>query len=208
MSTKLPKQVLESADITAIIQLILRERKAGTWGGGTPCGLASGRIRSCASAGFAAMDRILSVDRSTWLSVGLLPSHRLGPILVRLNQERAVDSLTGAIDLPLELAGVQATLSTHARFLYRAERRTAEWRLFGFDVVYSRDELTPAIAGETIAIDPSEVKGFRSSYRLLGYHLKTLGFSIDSGLAGEDRPDLVDALHEELFAWAGLPIAS
>jgi len=74
MSTKLPKQVLESADITAIIQLILRERKAGTWGGGTPCGLASGRIRSCASAGFAAMDRILSVDRSTWLSVGLLPS--------------------------------------------------------------------------------------------------------------------------------------
>ena len=33
MSTKLPKQVLESADITAIIQLILRERKAGTWGG-------------------------------------------------------------------------------------------------------------------------------------------------------------------------------
>ena len=139
---------------------------------------------------------------------GVAAKHRLGPILVRLNQERAVDSLTATIDLPLELAGVQATLSTHARFLYRAERRTAEWRLFGFDVVYSRDELTPAIAGETIAIDPSEVKGFRSSYRLLGYHLKTLGFSIDSGLAGEDRPDLVDALHEELFAWAGLPIAS
>lgn len=136
---------------------------------------------------------------------GIPAKHRLGPVLIRLNGDRAVASFPAIIDLRVKLKGIEGTLSTHARFLYRAEHRRGEWRLFGFDAVYMRDELTSSIPGQTIAIELEELKQFRPSYRLLCYYLKTQGFSIDSRLAGEDRPDRVDALYRELFSWASLP---
>ena len=136
---------------------------------------------------------------------GVPAKHRLGPILVTLSGDRAVATLSGIIDLPVNIRGVPGTLSTHARLLYRAEKRADRWALFGFDAVYVRDELIPSIPGQVIAIDPADLEGFRPTYRLLSYYLKTQGYEIDSGLAGEDRPDLVQALHHELFGWAALP---
>ena len=50
-------------------------------------------------------------------------------------------------------------------------------------------------------------KALRPTYRLLSYYLKTQGYEIDCGLAGEDRPDLVQALNHELFGWAGIPFS-
>jgi hypothetical protein len=67
-------------------------------------------------------------------------------------------------------------VSSHARFLIRAERREGVWRLSGFDVVYLRDEMTAVIPGQTIAVDPKAVKGFRPTYRLLSYCLSSNGF--------------------------------
>jgi hypothetical protein len=66
-----------------------------------------------------------------------------------------------------EAEGVAGTPSSHARFLYLAEPRSADWKLFGFDAIYMRDEPTPAVAGQMIAVDPKEVKQFRPSYRLI-----------------------------------------
>jgi hypothetical protein len=86
------------------------------------------------------------------------------------------------------------TLSAHARFLYRVERRGAEWRIMGFDAIYIRDELTPAIPGQSISISSEELKGSRSTYRMLSYFLKSQNYEVDSNLAGEDRSDLVEAL--------------
>jgi hypothetical protein len=136
---------------------------------------------------------------------GVPARHRLGPILVTLSRDRAIATLSGIIDLPVHIKGVAGTLSTHARLLYRAEKRADRWALFGFDAVYVRDELIPSIPGQVVTIDPADLEGFRPTYRLLSYYLKTQGYEIDSGLAGEDRPDLVKALNHKLFGWAGLP---
>jgi hypothetical protein len=116
--------------------------------------------------------------------------------------------LAAIIDLPVKLKGIEATLSTHSRFIYRAERRKDLWGILGFDAIYMRDELTPAIPGESISIDSKEVQSFRPSYRLLSYYLQNQGFRIDSDLPGVDRPDLVEALNREIFGWAGLPVPS
>jgi len=137
---------------------------------------------------------------------GVLAKHRLGPVLVTLSGERAIASLTGIIDLPVTLKGVEFTLSTYSRFLYRAEKRDEQWRISGFDAVYMRDELVSAIPGQSIAIDAKDVSGFRASYRMLSYYLSSQGYKVDSNLAGEDRPELVEGLYRELFVWAGLPI--
>ena len=59
---------------------------------------------------------------------GVLAKHRLGPVLVRLHGDRALATFSGIIDIPTTIGGVEALLSSHARFLYRAERREDRWR--------------------------------------------------------------------------------
>jgi len=201
-STKLPRVIRESADITTITQLILRERESRDlqrWEAMRECFWPDSVVRVSWFRGSGPDFVTGSMDMA---KRGIPAKHRLAPILVRLAGDRAVASLSGIIDLPVKLKGVEATLSTHARFLYRAERRKSEWRIFGFDAVYLRDELTPAIPGQQIVLDPDEITGFRSSYRMLSYYLKSQKYPIDRELAGEDRADLVEALYRELFDWA------
>ena len=205
-STKLPRMIRESADITTITQLILRERESRDlqrWKTMWECFWPDSVVRVSWFRGSGPDFVTGSMDMA---KRGIPAKHRLAPILVRLAGNRAVASLSGIIDLPVKLKGVEATLSTHARFLYRAERRRSEWRIFGFDAVYLRDELTPAIPGQQIVLDPDEMKGFRTSYRMLSYYLKSQNYPIDSELAGEDRADLVEALYRELFTWAKIAL--
>ncbi|HXQ25285.1 MAG TPA: nuclear transport factor 2 family protein [Candidatus Acidoferrales bacterium] len=204
MSENIPKDVLESADITAITQLILRERESrdlGRWEQLRECYWPDALVRVSWFHG----DREGFVTGSMDMARRGIPAkHRLAPILVTLAGDRAVASLTAIIDLPVKLKGIDGTLSTHSRFLYRAERRDGRWGIMGFDAIYMRDELTPSISGQTISIDPNEVKPFRASYRMLSYYLQSQGYDVDSNLAGEDRPELVEALNREIYGWAGL----
>jgi hypothetical protein len=204
MSETLPMNVIEAADITAITQLILRERESrdlARWETMRKCFWPDSLVRVSWFRGSGPDFVAGSIQMARR---GIPAKHRLAPILVRLAGDRAVASLHGIIDLPVTLKGVGATLSTHSRFLYRAEKRDGRWGLMGFDAIYMRDELTPYLPGQTISIDPAEVKDFRKSYRLLSYYLQSQGYKVDSTLAGEDRPETVEALNRELYAWASL----
>jgi len=204
MSENLPKAVLDSADITAITQLILRERESRDlcrWDRMRECFWPDSLVRISWFRGNGGEFVAGSIDM---VQRGIRAKHRLAPILVTLAGDRAVASLTAIIDLPVKLKGIDATLSTHARLLYRAMRRDGRWGITAFDAIYMRDELTPSIPGQSISIDPDEVKPFRASYRMLSYYLHSQGFSIDSSLAGEDRPAIVDTLNSEIYGWAGL----
>jgi hypothetical protein len=204
----LPQDVIESADVSAITQLILRERESrdlGRWERMRDCFWPDSLVRVSWFRGNGADFVAGSIDMARR---GVPAKHRLGPVLVTLSRNRAIASLSGIIDLPVKIKGVEATLSTHSRFLDRVEKREGRWRIMGFDAIYMRDELTPTIPGQVIAIDPKEVESLRPSYRLLLYYLTTQGYEVDSGLAGEDRPDLVEALNRELYGWAGVSEAS
>ncbi len=206
MMESFPKELREYTDITAITQLVLRERESrdsGRWDTMRECFWPDSLVRVSWFRGSGPDFVTGSIDMA---KRGVLAKHRLAPILVWLADDRAVSSLGAIIDLPVKLKGVEATLSSHARFIYRAERRNGKWGLFGFDAIYMHDELTPALPGQTIRIEPDEVKEFRPSYRLLSYYLKSSGYTIDSRLPGDDRLDLVDALNRELFSWAGLNV--
>lgn len=202
----LPKPILDAADISAITQLILRERESrdlGRWERMRDCFWPESLVRvswySGNGAGF--VDGSIEMARR-----GILAKHRLGPPLVNLNGDRAVATFAAIIDLPAKLQGLEFTLSSHARFLYRAEKRDGTWRLMGFDAIYMRDELTPSLPGQTITVRSDEVKNFRSTYRMLSYYLSSQGYEVNSNLAGEDRPDLVAALNYELYGWAGVEV--
>lgn len=206
LSMDLPNSVLEAADISAVTQLILRERESrdtGRWERMRDCFWPESLVRVSWYRGDGAGFVAGSVDMARR---GVLAKHRVTPILVSLNGTRAVGAMPSIIDLPVKLHGIEFILSAHARFLYRAEKRSDDWRLMGFDAIYMRDELTPAIPGQTITIDPQSLEGFRPTYRLLAYYMSSQGYKVDPNLAGEDRPDLVAAMNNEVYGWAGLKV--
>jgi hypothetical protein len=112
---------------------------------------------------------------------GMRAKHRLGPVLVTLNGNKAVATLGAIIDIPQEIEGVEMTLSAHCLMPYRVEKRKGVWGLMSFGAIYRRDEFIPAIPGQTVELPSND-------------------------LPGEDRPETVKALMEELFGWAGLPV--
>jgi hypothetical protein len=206
MSETPAKNLTEAADTVAITQLILRERESrdlARWETMRECFWPDSLVRVSWFQGNGPDFVTGSIEMARR---GIPAKHRLAPILVRLAGQRAVASLHGIIDLPVTLKGVSATLSTHSRFLCRAEKREERWGLMGFDAIYMRDELTPDLPGQSISIDPGEVRDFRKSYRLLSYYLHTQGYKVDSTLPGEDLPESVRRLNEELFSWAGTTI--
>jgi hypothetical protein len=194
----------EAADVVAIQQLILRERSSrdlGLWE----------QMRDCFHDD--------SIVRLSWIDASgpefvrrskemaernVKATHRLGPILVSLSGDRAIAQLGAIIDIPGKVRGVAVIVSNHARFLFRTERRAGVWRIFGFDVIYQRDELNPVIPGQVVTIEPNELKNFRPSYQLLSFCLMSGGYKARLDLAGVDRPDLVEALTREVYGWAGL----
>jgi hypothetical protein len=206
MSTsEIPAYVLDAAETTTITQLIVREREArdqGRWHTMRECFHADALIRISWITGNADEFVNGSIDMA---KRGVLAKHRLGPVLVHRNGDRAVATLGGIIDIPVSLDGVEAQLSSHARFFYRVERRAQQWRLSGFEAVYIRDELVPCVPGQTLSIPPEALTSFRKSYRLLSYVLSRNNYRVNADLPGEDRPETAAALEAELFGWAGLP---
>lgn len=204
MNSEIPQSVLDSTDITLISQLILRERESrdlGHWDRMRDCFHPDSMVRISWFNGSGPDFVEGSIDMARR---GMLAKHRLAPILVNLAGDRALASLSAIIDIPTVIDGVDLTLSAYTLLIYRLERRDNVWRIFGFDGIYRRDEMTPAILGQTVAIDLGEMKNFRPSYRNLAYCLHLSGYSVNPDLPGEDRPETVARLMREVNDWAGL----
>ena len=110
-TTALPKSMLDAADISAITQLILIERESrdlGRWNSMRACFHPDSvvRISWFTGNGPAFVDGSIDMAKR-----GMLAKHRLGPMLVRLNGDRAVISFNGIIDIPTKVNGVEAMLS-------------------------------------------------------------------------------------------------
>jgi hypothetical protein len=196
--------VLDAADVSAVSQLIVRERLSrdlGLWEQMHDCYHEDSVVRlswiNASGPEFVRRSKDMAARN-------IKATHRLGPVLVTLAGDRAIAQLGGVIDIPSKVRGVAVIFSSYTHFLFRAERRHQVWRLSGFDVIYQRDEITPVIPGQTVIIEPQELKKFRSSYHLLAFCVMSAGFPVRDDLAGVDRPDLVEALTSEIYGWAGL----
>jgi hypothetical protein len=202
----LPRSIRDAADASAITQLILQERESrdvGRWQDMGACFHPDSRVRISWFRGSGPEFVTASEDMARRK---LFAKHRLSPIRVALSGDRAIATCPAVIDIQVRLNGTDMTLSTYARFVYGTERRKGRWGIVSFDAIYMRDELTPAIPGQTVALEETELSAFRPSYRMLSYYLSTQGYRIDGELPGEDRPELVQALMRELYEWAGLAL--
>ena len=201
---ELPQAVRDAADVSAVTQLILKERESRDlcrWDEMRACFHPDSHVRVSWFRGNGADFVQGSVDMARR---NVLAKHRLSPIRVVVSRNRAVASMSAIVEIPAQPQGIEMNLLSYTRFIYRAERREDQWRIFSFDAIYLRDELTPAIPGHSISIDPSELQSFRPPYRLLSYILSKEGYTIDTELAGADRPESIQALMREVFTWAGV----
>lgn len=204
MTDMTPFSPLPAEDVLAISQLVLSERESrdmGWWTRMSDCFHADARIRLSWIDGTAAEFVQGSIEMARR---GMKAKHRVGPPVVRVRGDRAVASLAATIDIPGVVGGVDVHLSSHARFLYRVERRDGRWRIAFFDALYVRDELAPAIPGQALAVPPEALSGFRSSYRMLSYLLSLTGYAPNQDLPGDDRPETVAAITSQAYGWAGI----
>ena len=130
-------------------------------------------------------------------------SHRLQPIVVRVNRSKAVATLSATIDSRVVVDEVEVDLESHTRLIYRALKANDDgrWKLASLDCIYQRDRLDAAIPGEGLATDTKAMKSYCSTYRCLSYILEKRGYPVDSDLPGDDRPEQVKRLYDESFAW-------
>lgn len=194
----------EAAHVSAITQLVLAERECrdmGRWERMKACYFPDSVVRISWFEG-SGHD---FVDASRDMAArGTMAKHRLGPMSVRIAGQRAVATMACTIDIPALLKGVAVLLSSHARVFYRAELRQGTWGLMSFEVFYMRDELAPQVPGEVVPVKAADLALHRRSYRFLSHVLASNGFNVRDSLAGEDRPETVDALCRDIYGWAGL----
>ncbi len=193
-------------DITAITQLVVRERESrdmGYWNRMRDCFHPDSEINI---SWFRGNGHDFVEGSRDMAARGMLAKHRLGPVLVTLNGERALATLSGIIDIPTELEGKQFTLSAHCLMLYRVSKREGQWKLNSFEVIYRRDEFVPAILGQTANLPADLLASYRPSYRNLCYSLHLKGYTPNPDLAGEDRPETVQAILARVYQWLGLPV--
>jgi hypothetical protein len=205
MDAMLMQTVLAAAEVSAITQLVLTERESrdlGRWERLGACYLADSHVEISWISGTGAQFVAGSVEMA---HRGVKARHRLGPVLVRLNGERALATLAGVIDIPGEIEGVEFCLSSHARFLYPVERRDGRWGLKGFYGIYVRDEIITRIPGQRLPILAQDLASFRPCYRMLSWLLtRQGGYVVNNDLPGVDRPEAAEALEQKLLSWAGM----
>ena len=187
--------------ITAVAQVVLRERQGrdrGWWEQMKECfapdSLVSLSWIHDTGAAFVARSKAL-------FATGERPVHRLSPPVVDIDGNRAVVEVSAEIQLRKVFAGVEADLTSYTRLLYQLERSDADWKIKIFNCIYERDTLVPVVPGTTLHLDTDRLGQFREPYRYLGYTLSLSGQTVRENLYGDDKPDQVEALYAQAFAW-------
>jgi hypothetical protein len=96
------KSISETIDITEITQLVIRERESrdlGMWNRMRDCFHEDSEVDISWFKGNGHDFVTASIDMA---GRGMKAKHRLGPILVTLNNDRAVATCSGIIDIPTE----------------------------------------------------------------------------------------------------------
>lgn len=189
------------ANVADPVEVIAHEREGrdrGWWDQMATCYHSDSRVRSMWFTGtgqqFAAASREMAAR-------GDHARHRLSVPSVHRHAERAVVTMPMAIELRIDMHGVEADLVSYARGIYRLERRDGRYGICDLSTIYERDTLTAVTPGDSIPIDRPRLAAQPPSYRMLAYYFGERGYDVDPDLPGDDRPESGDALLAEAFDW-------
>lgn len=127
--------------------------------------------------------------------------NRCGGALIYQNGDKAFVEYPSTTTRGVYVNNVEAVLTSYMRLIYRVEKRNGEWKITSMTSINESDELTPAIPGQDLKINPDDVKGLRRSYRWLAYTRQIVGETIGQDLPGTDRPTEVKKIYDTEFNW-------
>ncbi len=189
-------------DIADVAQLVLHERQGrdrGWWQQMRDCYDPDASVRL---SWFRGNGADFVTQSQAMAARGDQATHRLCPPVVHPRGDRAVVEVPAAIEIRTDVNGVPVDLTSYTRLLYRTHRSGA-WRIVSLDCIYERDTIQPTIPGTPINLDADQLSKFRAPYRMLAYHLDSRGYPVSDDLYGDDRPQTLSALYDEVFDWLG-----
>lgn len=187
----------------AITQVVLKERESRDrcwWDSMSECFASDSTVRISWFAGSGA--EFTAASREMW-ERGVRSRHRLGPPVLHRAGDRGVVTLPAVVETYPSIDDVECIMRAYCRLLYGVETSSGRWKIARMGVVYERDELVAAVPGQEVHVDPAELSGLRTAYRLLAWSMTRSGFPVRDDLPGDDRPETVDRLYADVFAWAG-----
>jgi len=198
---RVPAPTTQQDDISAITQVVLRERQArdnGWWDRMLATYWPDSRVDVSwyhgDGPGFVAASRKASAG-------GVVGKHRLFSPIVDKRGEKAHVELGSRNWSQLQIDGKTVNLNANMRINYRLEKRNGEWRILSLQPIYEHSELTPDIPGETLTIPAADLGKYRSSYAALSWALTRKGLTMSQTEVGIDRPEEVNALYAAIERW-------
>lgn len=192
------QQYLDREDIAQLARYERYCRDQGLFDELAACYVAKSRVHiswfTGTGAAFAAASR--KVRNS-----GFVSFHHIFPTLIDLNGDRAVIESYGEIHAPNKVKDVAVNLVSYCRFVSRVLRTAAGWKLVSFDCIYQLDKISTVDPAAQLPKEMLAVVSTRDPYRFLNAMGTVLGYKIDQEMPGDDRPDLVQALHADARKW-------
>lgn len=145
------------------------------------------------------------VAGSTRMNASKAPAkHKVFDTVVWKNGNRAVAECITAIQIRCPLDGDTVDMSTHTRLHYRLEKREGVWKILHMEPIYEKDTLQSIYTDGTFHADREELAKYRPSYANMMLRQVHYGLHPNGELAGEDRPESVEAIYEESSRFLGI----
>ena len=193
--------LLRQDDVTAVTQVVLRERQArdrGRWNQMMSTYWPDSRVDLTWYHGDG--PGFVYGSRQQW-ERGSKPIHRMFAPAVEINGIKAY------VEAPTEsfsrhtVDDKQALITSAMRLNYRLEKRKGQWRILSMIPVYEHSSLIPVVPGEIISIPQAELSRFRPSYAVLSYVLGKRGLTVSPDELGDDRPEALERHYAAVREW-------
>ncbi|WP_071130725.1 hypothetical protein [Enterococcus timonensis] len=126
---------------------------------------------------------------------------RFGTPVIHQHGNRAYVELASTTSRWQLVNGVEAVLKSYMRLIYLVEKRENHWKIVNLTSIDESDQLSAAIPGEDLKINPKDVAGLRRSYRYLAYVRLNADGKISQDLLGTDRPADEKNLYAQAETW-------
>ena len=130
-------------------------------------------------------------------------SDSMSPGVVWVNNDRAIADTACAVHTFSQLGGIDVSITSYTRLLWRVQRLNGQWLIAGLRGIYIRDTLIPRNPNQVPKLDEEKLATFRTSYRYLSYMLTAAGWPAHGDLPGVDQPEGVAALRAGEREWLG-----
>ena len=135
------------------------------------------------------------------MTSGSQAKHWIMPARLEIKQDRALVESPAVIFDRLTFDGIEFDTFQYCRFVSRVSKTARGWKLGSFEGIYQRDQMQTVDPRDPLPVDWDLLKTLRSSYKFIGYTQVKRGYTVNTDLLGDDRPDLLQAFYAREQKW-------